>query len=739
MSFSPTSLTTKVVFFQSSGNFQINMPSNFYSLTSIEAIGGGGTGAATARAGGGGGGAYAKSTSVTGLSPNSIAWINVGAIATDTWFNNVSNAAPTLTSQGVLAKGGATSSSSVGGAGGAAASCVGDVTFSGGTGGSSPVSNLNGGGGGSAGPGGAGGNGGAGYSVSAPGGSGGGGSSATATVAGTAGGNGTATAGGNGGASTGQTGGAGATAASPVTGGTNGGGGGGGFFTTNGPGFSGSVSPTIWTTTTGWDNGYYDFVTTFSIGGGGGGGIESGAGGGGGAALAKGGGGGGGEGTGIGVAGLLILTYQAAIPTISSISPTSGYDGGGNTVTINGTNLGTATSVLFGTQSVSFTLVSDTQITLVVPSIVGLNLTTTPTITVTTPYGSASYSSYTYVETSQFTTLGGAITTAPQIGELIYGLTSDSSKYLNDGYLAPDGSILSKTTYPTLNSILGATPFADGNLGTPTTVTIIAGTTSNILGLVYENNLYVAAGTGGFLSTSTDAITWTTRTSGTASNIINLIYGDGIYVYVGAGGVLATSTNAITWTARTSGTTSAINGLTYANSLYVYGGVGGVLATSTNAITWTARTSGTTSTINALFYANSLYVYGGANGVLATSTNGVTWTARTSGSITTINTFAVGNGFYIYGAGGVPGIGSGQFGYSVDGVTWSSLTGGSIPGTPNKLVYNSSNLNFYAGLNRLQVSSAKAANYDSTISFKLPVITNSATSNVGVSLYVKAK
>ena len=52
----------------------------------------------------------------------------------DTWANSVSNAAPTLTTQGALAKGGQAGTSSAAGLGGAAASGVGTTKFSGGNG-----------------------------------------------------------------------------------------------------------------------------------------------------------------------------------------------------------------------------------------------------------------------------------------------------------------------------------------------------------------------------------------------------------------------------------------------------------------------------------------------------------------------------------------------------------------------------------------------------------------------------
>jgi hypothetical protein len=61
------------------------------------------------------------------------------------------------------------------------------------------------------------------------------------------------------------------------------------------------------------------------------------------------------------------LTLSA--PAVTSVSPTNGSTAGGNTVTINGSNLLGATTVNFGpTPAASFTIVSDTQITAVAPA-----------------------------------------------------------------------------------------------------------------------------------------------------------------------------------------------------------------------------------------------------------------------------------------------------------------------------------------------------------------------------------
>lgn len=283
-------MAQKVVFITTTGAGTYTIPNDFGSLVSVEAIGGGGSGDSSA-GGGGGGGAYAKSTSVTGLTAGGTAYYQVGTTATDSWFNAASNAAPTLVSQGVLAKGGQTTGGNGAGLGGAAASCVGDVKYSGGDGGGSNGSTCAGGGG-AAGPGGAGGT--AGNSVNTATG-GGGGASIT-----NPGNNGVFDnrAGANGGIGSG--GGAAGTA------GTAGTGGGGGASTSGGsaPGAGGSGSTSFTQTS--------DSAVAGS-GGGGGGGDGSDAGGNGGL---YGGGGGAGTGSGTGAQGIIVFTYNLAEKTV---------------------------------------------------------------------------------------------------------------------------------------------------------------------------------------------------------------------------------------------------------------------------------------------------------------------------------------------------------------------------------------------------------------------------------------
>ncbi len=83
------------------------------------------------------------------------------------------------------------------------------------------------------------------------------------------------------------------------------------------------------------------------------------------------------------------------LPTVSSVSPSSGPTAGATTVTIMGTNLAGATFVKFGSAVASFTVNSSTQITAKAPAGSGV-----VDVTVTTPGGTSATSSadqYTYV------------------------------------------------------------------------------------------------------------------------------------------------------------------------------------------------------------------------------------------------------------------------------------------------------------------------------------------------------
>ncbi|MGW8552679.1 IPT/TIG domain-containing protein [Streptomyces tubercidicus] len=97
-----------------------------------------------------------------------------------------------------------------------------------------------------------------------------------------------------------------------------------------------------------------------------------------------------------GTSNALTYTYIAApVPTLTSLSPTSGPTPGGNTVTLNGTNLTGATTVLFGPSPATILTNTATQITVTAPPGTG-----PVNVTVTTAGGTSNALTYTYVAAS---------------------------------------------------------------------------------------------------------------------------------------------------------------------------------------------------------------------------------------------------------------------------------------------------------------------------------------------------
>ncbi|GGN37318.1 hypothetical protein GCM10012285_11980 [Streptomyces kronopolitis] len=94
-----------------------------------------------------------------------------------------------------------------------------------------------------------------------------------------------------------------------------------------------------------------------------------------------------------GTSNLLVYSYVAPAPVLTTISPTAGPLGGGNTVTLNGTNLSGATSVKFGNNPA--TVLSNTASQLVVSAPTGAP--STVNVTVTTTGGTSNPLPYLYL------------------------------------------------------------------------------------------------------------------------------------------------------------------------------------------------------------------------------------------------------------------------------------------------------------------------------------------------------
>ncbi|MFF3559596.1 IPT/TIG domain-containing protein [Streptomyces sp. NPDC002574] len=93
--------------------------------------------------------------------------------------------------------------------------------------------------------------------------------------------------------------------------------------------------------------------------------------------------------------------YYIGAPFKQGLSPTTGPAAGGQTVTINGTGLFTATNVAFGANNATPTVVSDGQISVVAPA----GTPGSVGVSVTTAGGTNNGLTYTYVDTPTLTTV----------------------------------------------------------------------------------------------------------------------------------------------------------------------------------------------------------------------------------------------------------------------------------------------------------------------------------------------
>ncbi|QKV93118.1 IPT/TIG domain-containing protein [Streptomyces sp. NA02950] len=155
------------------------------------------------------------------------------------------------------------------------------------------------------------------------------------------------------------------------------------------------------------------------------------------------------------------VTYiYLAIPTLTSVVPSVGPTSGGTTVTLTGTGLLGATAVLFGsTPATSFTVVSSTQITAVVPPGTG-----TVQISVVTPGGTSNTVPYTYVPVPVLTSV------VPTQGPLTAGTTVT---LFGSGLAATNGVLFDSTlTSFTVVSDNWVTAVAPAGSAGPVSVTV---------------------------------------------------------------------------------------------------------------------------------------------------------------------------------------------------------------------------------------------------------------------------
>ncbi|MEU7966498.1 IPT/TIG domain-containing protein [Streptomyces sp. NPDC049097] len=136
--------------------------------------------------------------------------------------------------------------------------------------------------------------------------------------------------------------------------------------------------------------------------------------------------------------------FYVGAPFKSSLSESAGPLAGGNTITVNGTGLSTATSVSFGGNTATPTVVSDAAITVAVPAGAAAGPVS---VSVTTAGGTNNGLSYTYIDDPTITTI--TPTTGPTSGGTaltIVGTNFTSTESVTFDGVAGPFSVVNSTT-----------------------------------------------------------------------------------------------------------------------------------------------------------------------------------------------------------------------------------------------------------------------------------------------------
>ncbi len=190
---------------------------------------------------------------------------------------------------------------------------------------------------------------------------------------------------------------------------------------------------------------------------------------------------------------------------------------------------------------------------------------------------------------------------------------------------------------------------------TSTLNTLGYGPSSNLSGIAYGANTFLAVGWWTTIASSSDGYNWVDkiagnykgdlwRQCGTAKcidrvELSNATYAKNNFVVVGWNGTILSSPGGTTWTKRKSGSALYLSDITFGKDLFVAVGNKQVL-TSSDLNTWTQRVNvfdwervtPPSNFLSAVNFGNNIFVVVGWSGRILTSHDGIQWTERSSGT-----------------------------------------------------------------------------------------------------------
>ena len=173
------------------------------------------------------------------------------------------------------------------------------------------------------------------------------------------------------------------------------------------------------------------------------------------------------------------------------------------------------------------------------------------------------------------------------------------------------------------------------------TVRLSRPTPFDLFAVAYGNGIFVAGGTGFWISTDR-GLSWNPAPVSLGFVCQGLFFGEGKFVATGTRvdttvhGITAVSTNGIDWSVTAHPATSSLLGGTWHKGRFFAVGGGGAILVSDDAVNWTPVPTPAVSSLSAITAHDDQYVAVGGNVVLG-STNGLDW--EVIRSIESTNTF----------------------------------------------------------------------------------------------------
>ena len=172
--------------------------------------------------------------------------------------------------------------------------------------------------------------------------------------------------------------------------------------------------------------------------------------------------------------------------------------------------------------------------------------------------------------------------------------------------------------------------------------------------IAYGNGKYVAVGSSGYVTTSTNGTSWTTPVRIGTEDWYSVTYGNGKFVAVGRKNAMM-STNGTSWTTYNNVSTSYLISVTFGNGKFVMVGSSSYIGTSTNGTSWTKQTANGGYLTDVIFAGDKFRTVG-QEGLYTESSDGTNWTTKRFATLTSnyVTRIAYGNNTVVFaGASGI--------------------------------------------------------------------------------------